>query len=114
MNIAEGDANTEFFHLHACHRKRKSYVDKVQLNDAVLIQEDEKAQAFFNFYDDLLGTPSAPSLKLDFAELGIPSIDLPGIDSCFTEEEVWHAIQETHPEKAPGPNGFTGTALHGQ
>jgi len=109
MNIAEGDANTRFFHLQACHRKRKSYVDKIQLNDVVLIQEEDKAQAFFNFYDDLLGTPSAPSLKLDFGELGIPSIDLSGTDSCFTEEEVWQAIQETHPEKAPGPDGFTGT-----
>lgn len=24
--LEEGDANTKFFHLHACHRKRKSYI----------------------------------------------------------------------------------------
>jgi len=38
----------------------------------------------------------------------LPKIDLQGIDFCFSEEEIWSAIQEIHPEKAPGPDGFTG------
>lgn len=25
--LAEGDANTRFFHLQACHRSRKNYID---------------------------------------------------------------------------------------
>ena len=87
-NIAEGDANTKYFHLQACHRKRKSHIDKVNVEDVVLIQEEEKAQAFYTYFDDLLGHSSPPSLRLDFTELGIPSIDLHGVNSCFTEEEV--------------------------
>ena len=107
-NIAEGDANTKYFHLQACHRKRKSHIDKIFAGDSILIQEAEKANAFHAHFDDLLGTSSARGLHLDLEELGLPKIDLQGIDFCFSEEEIWSAIQEIHPEKAPGPDGFTG------
>ena len=116
-NIVVGDADTKYFHLQACHRKRKSHIDKIFAGDSVLIQEAEKANAFHAHFDDLLGTSSARGLHLDLEELGLPKIDLQGIDFCFSEEEIWSAIQEIHPEKAPGPDGFTGAfffALPGQ
>ena len=51
-------------------------------------------------------------MKLDLDGIGIPKRDLHGIDCCFTEEEIWKAIQEIHPDKAPGPDGFTGAFYH--
>ena len=30
------------------------------------------------------------------------------LDVCFTEDEVWQAIQDMLVDKAPGPDGFTG------
>jgi hypothetical protein len=38
MFLAEGDANTRFFHLQACHRSRKIHITllRVQGNDLVL------------------------------------------------------------------------------
>jgi hypothetical protein len=54
-NIAECDANTRYFHLQACHRKRKSHIDKVNFGGAVLIEEEEKAEAFVRHFEDLLG-----------------------------------------------------------
>jgi hypothetical protein len=109
VNIAEGDANTKKFHLQACHRKRKSFIDKVSAeNNNILIQETEKADAFFSHFHELLGTSSPRAVHLDLEELGLPKLNPQGIDFCFSEEEIWKAIQEIHPDKAPGPDGFTG------
>jgi hypothetical protein len=85
-NIAEGDANTRYFHLQACHINRKSHIDKVNFGGAVLIQEEKKAEAFFRHLDDLLGTSSPRSLKLDLEEIGMPKLDPQGLDFCFSEE----------------------------
>jgi hypothetical protein len=39
--------------------------------------------------------------------LGIPSIDLSGIDGEFIVDEVWDAIKGTPLDKCPGPDGFS-------
>jgi hypothetical protein len=33
---------------------------------------------------------------------------LAGIDSCFSEQEIWETIRELPPDRVPGPDGFTG------
>ena len=106
--LAEGDANTRFFHLQACHRNRKSAVGNILMDDMVLINNEEKANAFFEHFDQLLGTSCRTSLKLDLDQLALPRKDLSGIDICFTEDEIWQAIKEIPLDKAPGPDGFTG------
>lgn len=45
------------------------------------------------------------SLNLDDL---LPQLDLTGIDACFSEEEIWAAVKEIPPDRAPGPDGFTG------
>lgn len=106
--LAEGDANTKFFHLQACHRNRKSTVGNILVDDMVLIQDEDKAGAFFKHFDDLLGTCDHNTLKLDFDQLDLPKKDLSGIDACFSEEEIWQTIKEIPLDKAPGLDGFTG------
>ena len=105
--LAEGDANTKFFHLQACHRSRKNYIESVRVGDARLVREEEKAEAFFKHFDDLLGTECTRT-ALDFNFLGLPTIDTSLLDVCFTEEEVWRTILEIPIDRAPGPDGFSG------
>jgi len=45
--LAEGDANTKFFHLQACPRSRKNYIPKLRTDDAVLVREEDMASAVF-------------------------------------------------------------------
>ena len=103
--LAEGDANTKFFHLQACHRSRKNYIESVRVGDARLVREEEKAEAFFKHFDDLLGTECTRTAQLDFNFLGLPTIDTSLLDVCFTEEEVWRTILEIPIDRAPGPDG---------
>jgi ketosteroid isomerase-like protein len=41
------------------------------------------------------------------AILGVPTIDMAALDSCFTKDEVWAIIRTLPPDKAPGLDGFT-------
>jgi len=106
--LTEGDANTKFFHLQACHMSRKNYIESVRVGDAHLVREEEKAEAFFKHFDDILGSQCSREANLDFTFLGLPVIDTSLLDVCFSEEEVWWTIQEIPVDRAPGPDGFTG------
>ena len=45
---------------------------------------------------------------VDLTELGLNTHDLTKLDLPFTAEEVWRTIEQLPPDKAPGPDGFTG------
>jgi hypothetical protein len=49
--LAEGDACTKFFHLHANHRPQKNFISLLKVDD-----QEEKARAVDDFYGDLLGS----------------------------------------------------------
>ena len=55
--LAEGDANTKFFDLQACHRNRKGHIPKLKTGDTVLFRDEEMAKAVFEYFDSMLGTP---------------------------------------------------------
>jgi hypothetical protein len=77
----------------------------------VLVSEESKARVFFEFYDDLLGTPSARGCKLLLAILGLPRLELAGLGDQFTEQEMWYVISSLPQDKVPDPDGFTGRFL---
>lgn len=74
--LEEGDANTRFFHLQACHRNRKSYIPSI-LHDGILFSADEaKEDLIYNYYKSILGTAfhRLHSLRLDHL---LPQLDGP-------------------------------------
>jgi hypothetical protein len=46
---------------------------------------------------------------LNWESLDIPNLGANHLDAPFREEEIKKAVDELHAEKAPGPDGFTGT-----
>jgi hypothetical protein len=88
--LHEGDACTRFFHLHACHGGRKSFIDQLLVvGDPLVIDEEEMTQAAFNYFDGVMGASQNRAHSLDFGLLGLPSINTSGLDHCFSQEEVW-------------------------
>lgn len=106
--LAEGDANTRFFHLQACHRSRKNHITKLRADDVVLFRDEEMAESAFNHFDAILGSGGQQLNNLNMDELNLPSIHAESLDHCFSVEEVWQAIVDMPTDKAPGPDGFTG------
>lgn len=54
--VAEGDANTKFFHLQACHRTRQNFIRSLSHHNQVLVTEQEKSEAIFQHFNQTLGT----------------------------------------------------------
>lgn len=106
--LAEGDANTRFFHLQACHRRRKSHIMSLSVDGVEVVHNEPMAAAIFDHFNGLLGQPFQRTARVDMVALGVQPPDLSMLDVCFTEHEVWTAICELPADKAPGPNGFTG------
>lgn len=106
--LSEGGANTEFFHIQACHRRKKNCIMALNHNGMTVEDEHQKEDIIFSYFDQMLGCARDWEAKLNFESLGILTVDLSSIDGPFTEEEVWKVVSNMPPEKAPGPDGFTG------
>jgi hypothetical protein len=71
-----------------------------------LVAEQSKAQAFLQFFDEVLGTPPSKSCSMDFQTLGLPQINLSSLGDRFTKDEVWTVISSLPPDKALRPDSF--------
>jgi hypothetical protein len=106
--LREGDANTKFFHLQACHRKRKSYIPSFEHAGSMFTEEEAKADAIYDYFNNILGTYFLHTRNINLAQIGLPQLDLGMLASAFTVEEVWAVTKEILNDRAPGPGGFTG------
>lgn len=108
MYLAEGDANTRFFHLQACHRSRKNHIASLRVHDSEIVRNEEMANAVFEHFNAIMGTPFHRTTAIDLDAIGLQPHDLTMLDVCFSEFEIWATIAELPSDKAPGPDGFTG------
>jgi hypothetical protein len=46
----------KFFHLQACHRGRKSFIDRLHRQGETVVHELDKAQNVFDHFDAILGS----------------------------------------------------------
>jgi len=53
--LSEGDANTELFHLHVKHRRRKNLITKLITEGEVFTSHEDKKKIVLDFYSQLLG-----------------------------------------------------------
>jgi hypothetical protein len=79
----------------------------VHLDGTWFSEEDAKADVIYGYFNDILGKPFSRDYTLELHDL-LPQIDLSGIDSCFSEEEIWATISDLPSDRAPGSDGFTG------
>jgi hypothetical protein len=105
--IKEGDAPTNFFHVHANSHRRKKFIHTLEHHGHVLVAEESKAQAFFDFFDDVLGTPPMRACNVDFQDLDLPTCNLSNLDEHFTKVGIRDAIRSLLTDKAPWSDGFT-------
>jgi hypothetical protein len=66
------------------------------------------AKSLYEYYNSILGSNFERSRRINLDAIGLPSLELGGLEAFFTEEEVHAVVMDLPNDKAPGPNGFTG------
>jgi hypothetical protein len=105
--LNEDDANTSYFQHHARYRNKKNFIAKIKVADRVLMDQEEKKEAIWEFYNNLLGTTGQRDFTLDLQNFHIPATDLSDLEQVFTEE-VWSTIKVMPFDKALGLDGYMG------
>ncbi|CAN6230203.1 unnamed protein product [Urochloa humidicola] len=106
--IRLGDANTKLFHLRASSRRRKNFIQSLQVNGTTVTRHVEKATALSTHFTSIFGEHRARQAAINWDQLNIQQHELSSLDAPFTEEEIKTAIFESPSEKAPGPDGYIG------
>jgi hypothetical protein len=78
----------------------------------VITDQQGKEEAFFNAYNNLLGSIENRECELNLGMLDLKQMDLSDLDVMFTDDEVWSVIKEMPKEQAPGPDGYIGSFYH--
>jgi hypothetical protein len=107
--LKEGEVDSKLFHIKANSRRRKNYIQSLQTPLGVAISAQDKEDELFRFFKTRLGANVQRSLGLNWAALGLPSLDLSELEEDFSEEEIKATIFSLPPKKAPGPDGFIGS-----
>ncbi|XP_004296207.1 PREDICTED: uncharacterized protein LOC101297422 [Fragaria vesca subsp. vesca] len=81
--LAEGDLNTKYFHQKASNRRKKNTLRGLYNSDGVGLE-------------DLDGVPRVITEEVNQSLM-----------REVTAEEVWRALKQIHPSKAPGPDGLS-------
>ncbi|XP_073120906.1 uncharacterized protein [Henckelia pumila] len=111
--LAAGDKNTKFFHRTASLRKEQNTIRGLISGQGDFVQDQGCMVAIITDYFDELFTTTDPHPELfqpviDCIE---PKVDrMMNINLCapFTALDVKTALFELGPDKAPGPDGFSG------
>ncbi|WVZ96579.1 hypothetical protein U9M48_042196 [Paspalum notatum var. saurae] len=115
-HLAEGDANTRYFHILARGKKKRIFIPHLNVGGVQVAEHESMEQALFAHFQSVFGSKAHWPHGLNLSELGYSASDLSSLHAPFTEEEVWEAIKDMPGDRAPGPDGFIGvfykTAWH--
>jgi hypothetical protein len=59
-----------------------------------IVDEELKAEAVFNHFDQILGAVEACSQGIDMDRIGLSRGQVPAMDHCFSDDEVWSIIMD--------------------
>ena len=106
--LKEGDANTFFFHLQACYRKKRNFISSLTVGGWVATSHEQKHEALNDFYTNLLGVAKHREFTLNLGSCHRDMGDLGVLDLPISEDEVRSAVFCLPSDRALGPDGFTG------
>ncbi|WVZ79028.1 hypothetical protein U9M48_026656 [Paspalum notatum var. saurae] len=69
---------------------------------------EDKEKFVQDHFSAMLGIPGPRETDLNWGALNLLHFELNHLEAPFTEEELLEAVRQSPPDKAPGPDGFTG------
>jgi hypothetical protein len=91
-------------------RRRKNIIPSLtRSNGEIIWSHEEKEEEITRHFLSTLWAREQRTLNFNWDDLELEVVHMGGLDATFSEEEIWAAICQMPSEKAPGPDGFTGT-----
>jgi hypothetical protein len=77
-------------------------------NDQIVTEQEEEKEVAWNFYNNMLGSVGQRDITLCLEAFHQSNVDLSELGQIFSEEEIWSTTKSLPPDKALGPDRFTG------
>jgi hypothetical protein len=84
--LKEGDANTKFFHLQACYRKKKNFISKLEEDGRMATNHDDMQQILEEYFCNLLGADLQRHFTIDLSNCHRAAMDLSALEQPFFGE----------------------------
>lgn len=107
--LRDGDRNTSFFHAQASKRRKKNLIEGLAGEDGRWTDDLADIQEIASLYFKKLFNSNGSKRYDEILDAVNPSITAEmneDLLSEFTAEEIFTALKEMHPTKAPGPDGM--------
>jgi ribonuclease HI/exonuclease III len=110
--LQDGDKNTAFFHKHAQSRANYNSIEEIHWQEQVFNDAHSIKEVAHNYFKDLYSADPMDQLDpLAYPISEVPSLiteeDNIMLNRPITDKEIKKAVFRMHPDKAPGPDGFT-------
>ncbi|XP_073358285.1 uncharacterized protein [Aegilops tauschii subsp. strangulata] len=107
-----GDGNTKFFHRVATERYRRNSIASLRLPDNSIIHDHVGKEAvLFQAFKERLGCSNQTNMKFDLPRIIKRVEGLQALSAPFTHEEIDKVVKEMLADRAPGPDGFSGSFI---
>lgn len=104
----QGDAGTKYFHAIASGSKRNNMITQIEQDGVLFSDHSTKANAFFDFFKELMGTSPNPMPDIHWSNLYPQQHNLQELGVPITVQEIQEAILKWPNNKSAGPDGFSG------
>jgi hypothetical protein len=108
--LAEGDRNTSFFHAKAKERARRNKIKSLKRLDGSVVTSQEGLEVeAIGFYQNLFTAQEDTDSRLvtEWVPQKVDDMMNNLLCAAITDEEIERALFMMHPDRSPGPDGFT-------